>query len=342
MDHPESTQKYASPQFCGRCLRRVFVNRAILVLHEFDRRRTAIGKSSVLIWYKSAISLQKIHHEISILSFQEHLAQIGFVRYLTYPCVPLLLKTLFTMTFWLTLRQSNYEASLDRHTSTLAHLAAPFQVTVSAATTDLGPKTETKKSKIMMRAGAAFKSGLLQLWIWIVILALFVCAVTGESMTVFRISYMGLFLTFMITFQVMFLFFFFKTMWLCLPSLKLFFLPAWLFSCPGVFGRKPCTLSGWLSLVSPCWHWSWSTHTNSMVLTSIGRNTLELIHNCKYSKMITLCRCCSLFLPTFDHFKYGYSNYSWIIISDKLTSDSKNMKRNRCSCVSSIPLLWSL
>lgn len=130
------------------------------------------------------------------------LEQIGFIRYTTNPCIPLLLKTLFTMTFWLTLRQMKYEASLDRQTSTLAHLAAPFQVTVSAATTDLGPKPETKKSKIMMKAGAAFKSILLQLWIWIVVFALFFYAIIGEKMTVFRIAYMILFLVFVITFQV--------------------------------------------------------------------------------------------------------------------------------------------
>lgn len=132
-----------------------------------------------------------------------NLAQIGFIRYRTYPCIPLLLKTLFTMTFWLTLRQMKYEESLDRQTSTLAHLAAPFHVTVSAATTDLGPKTETKKSKIMMKAGTIFKSLLTQIWIWIVIFALFFFAIYGKEMTVFRIVYMSLFLIFVITFQVL-------------------------------------------------------------------------------------------------------------------------------------------
>lgn len=131
-----------------------------------------------------------------------NLAQIGFIRYTTYPCVPLLLKTLFTFTFWLTLRQMKYEDTLQRQSSTLAHLAAPFHVTVSAATTDLGPKPETKKSKLMLRAGTIFKTVLMQIWIWIVVFALFFFAVYGKDMTVFRIVYMGLFLTFMITFQV--------------------------------------------------------------------------------------------------------------------------------------------
>lgn len=131
-----------------------------------------------------------------------NLAQIGFIRYTTYPCVPLLLKTLFTLTFWFTLRQMKYEATVDRQVSTLAHLAAPFHVTVSAATTDLGPKLETKRSKIMLKAGTIFKSVLMQLWIWIVIFALFFFSIYGKEMTVFRITYMALFLTFMISFQV--------------------------------------------------------------------------------------------------------------------------------------------
>lgn len=131
-----------------------------------------------------------------------NLAQIGFIRYRTYPCVPLLLKTLFTVTFWLTLRQTKYEDTLRRQSSTLAHLAAPFHLTVTAATTNLGPKQESKKSKLMMKAGAMFKTILMEVWIWVVVFALFFFAVYGKDMTVFRIVYMALFLTFMITFQV--------------------------------------------------------------------------------------------------------------------------------------------
>lgn len=130
------------------------------------------------------------------------LEQIGFIRYTTYPCIPLLLKTLFTITFWLTLRQMKYEATLNRQASTLAHLAAPFQLTVGAATTDMATNPETKKSKIMMKAGAAFKSALLQIWIWIVIFAMFFFSIYGDKMTVFRVTYMVLFLVFVITFQV--------------------------------------------------------------------------------------------------------------------------------------------
>lgn len=130
------------------------------------------------------------------------MAQIGFVRYETYPCGPLLLKTVFTLAFWVTLRQRIYESKLEKQSSTLAHLAAPFQITVSAATTDLGAKAGDKKSKFIIKAGLILKSLLLQLWIWIVVLALFLCAIYGKRMTAFRITYMALFLTFLITFQV--------------------------------------------------------------------------------------------------------------------------------------------
>lgn len=123
------------------------------------------------------------------------------MRYPT-PCLPLLLKTLFTLGFWVTLRQRAYEAKVQKQSSTLAHLAAPFQVTVSAATTNLTDKTDDKKSKFILKAGLILKTLLLQLWIWIVVLALFLCAIYGKEMTAFRITYMFLFLSFLVTFQV--------------------------------------------------------------------------------------------------------------------------------------------
>lgn len=135
-----------------------------------------------------------------------NMAQIGFVRYTSYPCGPLLLKTLFTLAFWVTLRQRIYESNLQRQSSTLAHLAAPFQVTVGAATTDLSAKAADKKSKFIIKAGSIIKTVLLQLWIWIVVFTLFLCAIYGPRMTAFRITYMALFLTFLITFQVFYLF----------------------------------------------------------------------------------------------------------------------------------------
>lgn len=131
-----------------------------------------------------------------------NLDQIGFVRYKEYPALAILRKTMFTCVFWVTMRQYFYEREIARQSSALAHLAAPFHVTVSAATSDMGPTPANKKSKIINRLGSIVKQLLLQTWIWIVVLALFCSAITGQRMTAFRITYMALFLTFVITFQM--------------------------------------------------------------------------------------------------------------------------------------------
>lgn len=130
------------------------------------------------------------------------MAQIGFVRYAEYPCKAILLKTLFTVVFWMTMRQHFYEREIKQQSSTLAHLASPIQVSVNAATSDLdGPNTE-HKSKPFNRLAKIVKHLLLQLWIWVVVIALFLCGVYGQRMTAFRIIYMTLFLFFLILFQV--------------------------------------------------------------------------------------------------------------------------------------------
>lgn len=131
-----------------------------------------------------------------------NLDQIGFVRFAEYPGIPILKKTLFTCVFWMTMRQFFYEREIAHQSSALAHLAAPLQVSVSAATSDMGPTPANKKSKLFNRLGSIVKQCLLQLWIWIVVLALYWLAINGERMTAFRITYMALFLTFVVTFQV--------------------------------------------------------------------------------------------------------------------------------------------
>lgn len=179
------------------------------------------------------------------------LSPIGFIRY-PIPCLPLLLKTLFTLTFWVTLRQKTYESRSQRQSSTLAHLAAPFQVTVGAATTsDMAGKSDDKKSKFIVTAGNILKAIFLQLWIWIVVLVLFLCAIYGQKMTAFRIVYMTLVLVFLITFQVR------QRRICCYISIVecfvcLFF--AIVFFCSGRlnYGVKLCTHSGWLLLALRC------------------------------------------------------------------------------------------
>lgn len=62
------------------------------------------------------------------------LAEIGFVKVTTYPCAPLFVKSLYTVMFWVTLRQFMQERLEAKQTSALADMAAPLQVTVGTAT----------------------------------------------------------------------------------------------------------------------------------------------------------------------------------------------------------------
>jgi len=66
--------------------------------------------------------------------------------------------------------------------------------------------------------GEFLKKLMTKFWIWVVAISLFVIGITGNRITVFRIIYMGLFLVFILTFQVcaihfsLFFFFLFYTL----------------------------------------------------------------------------------------------------------------------------------
>ncbi|XP_059615886.1 piezo-type mechanosensitive ion channel component isoform X4 [Phlebotomus argentipes] len=133
-----------------------------------------------------------------------NLSQIGLVKYTYLPCGPLIMKTIFTLMFWVTLRQMTKERREQRQTSTLADMVAPLQVTVGAATADLAPRADekAKQSQFITKAAILFDAFLTRFWIWIVVITLFASGIAGQRMTGFRIIYMALFLVFLLTFQV--------------------------------------------------------------------------------------------------------------------------------------------
>uniref|UniRef100_A0A1B0DRJ2 Uncharacterized protein n=1 Tax=Phlebotomus papatasi TaxID=29031 RepID=A0A1B0DRJ2_PHLPP len=132
------------------------------------------------------------------------LSQIGLVKETYLPCIPLIRKTIFTLMFWVTLRQRTKERREQRQTSTLADMVAPLQVTVGAATADLAPRADdkAKESQFITKAAIFFDAFLTRFWIWIVVITLFASGIAGQRMTGFRIIYMALFLVFLLTFQV--------------------------------------------------------------------------------------------------------------------------------------------
>lgn len=63
-----------------------------------------------------------------------NIKEIGFEKIKHYPCVPLFVKSLYTVMFWVTLRQFMQERLEEKQTSALADMVAPLQVTVGTAT----------------------------------------------------------------------------------------------------------------------------------------------------------------------------------------------------------------
>lgn len=107
--------------------------------------------------------------------------------------------------FWITMRQYMAERTQQRRSSTLRDMVAPLHVSVSTATTAMSHEAPEIKSKFMKNVGKLLQDLLTRFWIAVVAIMLFICGITGERMTVFRIVYMSLFLIFVITFQVLYL-----------------------------------------------------------------------------------------------------------------------------------------
>jgi len=101
------------------------------------------------------------------------------------------------------MRQYMAERKRQRRSSALRDMVAPLHVSVSTATTAINHDAPEIKSKFMKNVGKLLHNLLTKFWIAVVAIMLFICGISGERMTVFRIIYMSLFLFFVITFQVL-------------------------------------------------------------------------------------------------------------------------------------------
>lgn len=130
--------------------------------------------------------------------------QIGFIKDPCLPCRHLLMKSIFTLMFWITLRQLAQERKQARQSSALADMVAPLQVTLGAAAADITPRADKdpKDERFLKKLILFVNDFLIRFWIWIVVITLFVSGIAGKDMTVFRIGYMLLFLVFITMFHV--------------------------------------------------------------------------------------------------------------------------------------------
>ncbi|XP_017766739.1 PREDICTED: piezo-type mechanosensitive ion channel component isoform X2 [Eufriesea mexicana] len=181
-----------------------------LVLWMVPNKRASMMKCSPFIVFY-AMFLLLVQYVYSMDLTEEELptevnginmSEIGFSKADQLSRWHLVVKCLFISMFWITMRQYTAERTRQRRSSALRDMVAPLHVSVSTATTAMNHEAPEIKSKFMKDVGILLKRLLTKFWIAVVAIMLFICGITGERMTVFRIIYMSLFLVLVITFQI--------------------------------------------------------------------------------------------------------------------------------------------
>ncbi|CAH1388778.1 unnamed protein product [Nezara viridula] len=163
-----------------------------------NQRRAMLRSSPFLVLYAIFLLLAQYIYGMNLTEEELpqtiqglNLKQIGFEKITHLPVKPLLIKTLFTLMFWITLKQYVIEKREARNQSAMADIAAPLQIGVGTAT-GLGDESQTRTSQLIKNIGEFCRGLLTKFWIWIVASVLFTFGIVGERMTIFRIVYMAL------------------------------------------------------------------------------------------------------------------------------------------------------
>ncbi|XP_025268649.1 piezo-type mechanosensitive ion channel component isoform X2 [Camponotus floridanus] len=174
-----------------------------------DKRASMMKCSPFIVFYATLLLLGQYVYSMD-LNDEElprvvsgvKISEIGFSKADELSRWHLIVKCLFISMFWITMRQYMAERKRQQRSSTLRDMVAPLHVSVSTATTAMSHDESEIKSKFMKNVGELLHNLLTKFWIAVVAIMLFICGITGERMTVFRIVYMSLFLIFVITFQM--------------------------------------------------------------------------------------------------------------------------------------------
>ncbi|XP_026674428.1 piezo-type mechanosensitive ion channel component isoform X4 [Ceratina calcarata] len=174
-----------------------------------DKRASMMKWSPFIVVYAMLLlvvqyiySMDLTEEELPTMVNGVSVSEIGFTKAEQHSRWHLVVKCLFISMFWITMRQYTAERTRQRRSSAMRDMIAPLHVSVSTATTAMHQETPEIKSKFMKEVGILLKKLLTKYWIAVVAIMLFICGITGERMTVFRIIYMSLFLVLVITFQI--------------------------------------------------------------------------------------------------------------------------------------------
>nr|XP_018904349.1 PREDICTED: piezo-type mechanosensitive ion channel component 2 isoform X6 [Bemisia tabaci] len=169
-----------------------------------NQRKIMLRSSPFLVLYAELLLLSQYLYELGFLDL-EHLGHDNIKNADKNSPVPvknILIKTLFTSMFLLTLRQYIEEKREAKKVSAVAGMMAPLQDFVVETHSAMDPGVHTKGSQVMKQVGERIRSFLTKFWIWVVAQILFAIGIMGDRMTIFRIIYMALALVFILTFQL--------------------------------------------------------------------------------------------------------------------------------------------
>ncbi|XP_063376521.1 piezo-type mechanosensitive ion channel component isoform X1 [Cydia fagiglandana] len=178
-----------------------------------DQRSFMLKTSPVLVLYAMLLLLAQYIYGMDLTEAElpssiynetgVNLEQIGLSPPPGMPLVPLLIKSLFTCMFWVTLRQRVQEIRQRRQSAVITDMAAPLQLTVSTAASVIEAQREDEeRSRLLSKVGDFLRAACARYWIYVVVIMLFVIGITGTRMTIFRIVYMFLCLGFILMFQM--------------------------------------------------------------------------------------------------------------------------------------------
>ncbi|XP_077542526.1 piezo type mechanosensitive ion channel component isoform X4 [Haemaphysalis longicornis] len=151
-----------------------------------------VAYAELLLLLQYVYSLDLTDEELPPQVNAVNLAQVGLFKYGHDSYQPLAVKTLYTIMFWITLRQY-VEHQRTPPSGGIAELRR--QMSMGAAS--LGPGTQLYGRRL----GNLVQQWLTRYWIWVVAIMLMVISLGGTEVVLYRIAYMLLFLFFILVFQ---------------------------------------------------------------------------------------------------------------------------------------------
>lgn len=151
-----------------------------------------VAYAELLLLLQYLYSLDLTDEELPQQVNAVNLAQVGLFKYGYNSYQPLAVKMLYTIMFWITLRQ------YVEHQRTPPAVGMELRRQMSMGASSLGVGTQL----YVRRLGRLVQQWLTRYWIWVVATMLMVISLGGTEVVLYRIAYMLLFLFFILVFQV--------------------------------------------------------------------------------------------------------------------------------------------